>query len=257
MTAEFSGKVAFITGGTSGIGRATALAFARHGAHVVLTGRREPEGRAVAQDVERLGVKGLFVRADASKDAELRHAIEQAMSLTGRIDAAFNNAGVEGSVMAPTAEQTEENYSFIFDINVKGVFLSMKHEIRAMLSPRSGKPGGVIVNNASIAGSIGFPGAGLYTASKHAVIGLTRTAALEYSKQGIRVNTVSPAAIQTDMFDRFTGTDEAKKGLASMHPIGRVGTSDEIADAVLWLSSPRSSFVTGHDLLVDGGFTAQ
>ncbi len=259
-TANFTGRAALVTGGTSGIGRAAVLSFARRGADVVFTGRRAAEGLAVAREASALGVKALFVQGDVTNPADIRKAVDTAAGLHGRLDFAFNNAGVEGVVGSPLVEQTEENYRQVFDINVRGVLLSMQHEIRAMLSPRSGKPGGSIVNNASIAGTIGFPGVSVYVASKHAVIGLTKTAALEYSKQGVRINTVSPAAIQTDMLDRFTGAlggPDMRTQFAAMHPIGRMGTPQEIADAAIWLCSDESSFVTGHDLRVDGGFTAQ
>jgi NAD(P)-dependent dehydrogenase (short-subunit alcohol dehydrogenase family) len=250
---EFKGKTALITGGTSGIGRATAVAFAKAGANVVITGRREREGEAVAEEIRKHGVRGVFVRADAASDADARRSVAAAAEFTGKLDFAFNNAGTEG-VWAPLAEQTDENYNKTFDINVRGVFFSMKHEIAAML--KTG--GGSIVNNASVAGSIGFPAAAIYVASKHAVIGMTKSAALDYAKLGIRVNTVSPAAIQTEMFDRaFGGNEETKSGVAAMHPIGRVGRSEEIASAVLWLCTPGASFMTGHDLRIDGGFTAQ
>jgi NAD(P)-dependent dehydrogenase (short-subunit alcohol dehydrogenase family) len=250
---EFKGKTALITGGTSGIGEATALAFAKAGANVVLTGRREKEGEAVAEKVRKHGVRGVFVRADAVSDKDTRRAVEEAVSLTGKLDFAFNNAGYEG-VWAPLIEQTEENYTKTFDINVRGVLLSMKHEITAML--KTG--GGSIVNNASVAGSIGFPGASVYVASKHAVIGLSKSAALDYAKQGVRINVVSPAAIKTEMFERAFGNDAEKMAyMGSLHPIGRVGHVDEIASAVLWLCTPGAGFVTGFDLKVDGGFTAQ
>ncbi len=252
--AEIRGGVAFVTGGTSGIGRATALEFAKAGAHVVLTGRRREQGEAVAGDVRRQGVQGVFVQADAASESDMERAVEEARRVRGRIDFAFNNAGIEGESFEPLAEQSLDNYQRIFDVNVRGVFLAMKYEIAAMLG--SGR--GTIVNNASVAGSVGFPGMSLYVASKHAVIGLTRAAALEYSKQGIRVNVVSPAAIETDMFDRFvSGNDAARSGMAAAHPIGRVGRADEIARAVLFLCSDAASFVTGHDLRVDGGYTAQ
>jgi NAD(P)-dependent dehydrogenase (short-subunit alcohol dehydrogenase family) len=258
MAREFEGKVVVITGGTSGIGRATALQFADAGAHVVITGRREKEGNAVAAEIAKRGVKSRFVQGDISRDEDSRKAVDAAIALGGRLDIAFNNAGVEGDRFVPLVETTEKNYDFVFDINVKGVLLSMKHQVRAMLN-NPGGPGGSIINNSSVAGSIGLAGMAVYVASKHAVIGLTKATALEVAKQGIRINTVSPGAIETEMFDRFAGGSgtDVHKMMESMHPVGRVGTSDEIASAVLWLSTPGASFVTGHDLRVDGGFTAQ
>lgn len=255
MSASLKGKVAFITGGTSGIGAATAIEFAQRGADVVLTGRRKEEGEQVAAQVRKHGVRGVFVQGDVSKDADVRRMVDEALKLTGRIDFAFNNAGVEGNFGAPLIEHTEESYRHIFDINVLGVLFSMKHEIRAML--QSG--GGSIVNTSSVAGSVGLAGASVYVASKHAVNGLSKVAALEYAKQNIRVNTVSPAAIETPMLDRFTGGtgSDFHKQLAAMHPIGRTGRPEEIAKAAVWLLTSEASFVTGQDLLVDGGFTAQ
>lgn len=258
-TGSLAGKVALITGGTSGIGRETALEFARRGTHVVVTGRRDKEGRDVADAARALGVKSLFVQADVSKEADVQRAVAEAMALTGRLDIAFNNAGVEGTPGIPVVEQTEAHYRQVFDINVLGVLLSMKHQVRAMSSPRTGAPGGSIINTSSVAGSVGMAGVSVYVASKHAVNGLTKSAALEFAKNNIRINTVSPAAIETPMLTRFTDAlgKDSDKYLASLHPVGRIGTAGEIAKAVVWLSSPEASFVTGTDLLVDGGFTAQ
>jgi NAD(P)-dependent dehydrogenase (short-subunit alcohol dehydrogenase family) len=256
MAKTFENKIVLITGGTSGIGRATAVAFAKEGAKVVVSGRRKTEGAETVALVEKAGSKGLFVQSDVSDEAQVKALVDTVVNTFGRLDIAFNNAGIEGTERVPIAEAKTETFDQVFDINVKGVFLSMKYEIQTML--KSG--GGSIVNMSSIAGRIGMPGVGIYIASKHAVNGLTKTAALEVAKQGIRVNAVSPAAIETDMLERFVGDEQAaekKAYFANLHPIGRFGKSEEVASAVLYLSSPGASFVTGHDLVVDGGFTVQ
>ncbi|MFY9343046.1 MAG: SDR family oxidoreductase [Planctomycetota bacterium] len=245
-------KIALVTGGTTGIGRATAIAFARAGAKVVVSGRREKEGEETLQLVRQAGGTAIFVRADVKQDADVKNSVDATLRTWGRLDIAFNNAGVESERIAPTADQGEADYDHVMAVNVKGVFLAMKHEIAAML--RTG--GGAIVNTSSVAGLIGFAGASPYTAAKHAVVGLTRSAAIEYGKQGIRVNAVAPAAIDTPMLDRFTEV-VPRTMLESLHPIGRIGKPAEIADAVVWLCSPQASFVTGQTLAIDGGFTAQ
>jgi NAD(P)-dependent dehydrogenase (short-subunit alcohol dehydrogenase family) len=255
MNRLLENKVALVTGGGTGIGRASALAYANAGAKVVVSGRREKEALETVALIQKAGGQGLFVRADVSNEADVERLVAKTLSTYGRLDIAFNNAGIEGEVGKQTHEQSVANYREVIDTNVLGVLLAMKHEIGAMLK----NGGGAIVNNASVGGLIGFPGVSVYVASKHAVLGLTKTAALEYAKQGIRVNAVSPGGIETPMLDRFTGgpgTDFFNQ-LAGMHPIGRLGRPEEIAEAALWLSSDKASFVTGLTLTADGGWTAQ
>ncbi|MCI0357420.1 MAG: SDR family oxidoreductase [Planctomycetaceae bacterium] len=246
---QFQDKVVLITGGTSGIGRAAAVAFGREGASVAIAGRRAAEGNETVQLVQSAGGQGLFVRADVSQPADVESMIATVLSRFGRLDVAFNNAGVEDAA-APFHEQTVENYDRVMGINVKGLWLSMQAEIRQMLKAR----GGAIVNTSSIGGLIAITGNATYVATKHAVIGYTKAAALEYAKQGIRVNAVAPAAIETDMVRRFATEPAVREKLAAAHPIGRMGQPEEVAEAVLWLASPAASFVTGHTLVVDGGY---
>lgn len=249
---QFTDKVVLITGGTSGIGRACAIAFAKEGAKVVLTGRREKEGGEVVAEIKSLGGEALFVRTDIRHEADVKAMVEATIQTFGRLDIAVNNAGVEQG-FTPLPNQTEDDYAFIMDTNVKGVWLSLKHEIPAMLQTG----GGSIINVASVAGVIGMPTVPIYIASKHAVLGLTKAIALEYAKQGIRINAVNPGAIETPMVDRFAADEATLKYLNSLHPVGRIGKAEEIADAILWLASDKSSFVTGSAVTVDGGFTAQ
>jgi NAD(P)-dependent dehydrogenase (short-subunit alcohol dehydrogenase family) len=246
---RFQDKVVLITGGTSGIGRATAVAFGREGASVVLSGRRAEEGDRTVELVEAAGGRGLFVRADVSIPADVEKMLATVVSRFGRLDVAFNNAGVE-DVAAPLHEQTVENFDRVMGINVKGLWLSMRAEICQMLQ----QGGGAIVNTSSVGGLIAITNNATYVATKHAVIGFTKAAALEYAKQGIRVNAVAPAAIDTDMVRRFASEQPVLDQLARSHPIGRIGQSEEVAEAVLWLASPAASFVTGHTLVVDGGY---
>lgn len=250
---RFNGKTALVTGASSGIGRAAALAFAREGAAVVAASRREQEGRETVAQIERGGGKALFVRTDIAREGDVANLVERTLAGFGRLDFAFNNAGTEGTGR-PVVDETERNYRAVFDTNVLGTLLSMKHEIPAML----GGGGGVIVNNASIVAHIAFAGAGIYTASKRAILGLTQSAALEQAKSGIRINAVSPGAVATDMMDRFVGgSEEMKAGFAAMHPVGRVGKPEEIAQTVVFLCSDGASFITGQSIIADGGFTAQ
>jgi NAD(P)-dependent dehydrogenase (short-subunit alcohol dehydrogenase family) len=253
MSQSFEGKVVLITGGTSGIGKAAALEYAKQGASVVITGRRNAEGQEVVKQIQAASGTAHFVQGDIAVEADVKRMVDETVEKFGRLDVAFNNAGIE--LFQPITEATEDDYRKVFDVNVLGVLYSLKYEVPAMLA--SG--GGSIVNTSSIAGQIGFAGAGIYTASKHAVDGITRTAALELSKQGIRVNSVAPGAIITDMTDRAfgVGESETKQMIASLHPIGRMGRAEEVAAAVVWLSSPSASFITGSILPVDGAFTAQ
>jgi NAD(P)-dependent dehydrogenase (short-subunit alcohol dehydrogenase family) len=250
---EFDGKVALVTGGGSGIGRATALAFAREGAQVVIGNRNVQRGEETVSMIRDAGGTASFRRTDVVVAADVKALVDHAVTTYGRLDIAFNNAGIEGDPR-PLAEQTEANFDAVMDINVKGVWLSMKYEIPRMLE----QGGGAIVNCSSVAGVIGFPGIGIYAASKHAVIGLTKVAALEYSAQGIRINAVNPAVIDTEMVDRLAdGMNMKKDDLTTFHPIGRIGRVEEVAEAVLWMCSDKASFVTGHSMIVDGGFTAR
>ena len=245
----FSGKVALVTGGTSGIGKATAIEFARAGAKVVLTGRREKEGAQVVAEIKNLGGDAAFVRADVAKDADVKAMVDFAVDKFGRLDVAFNNAGVEWK--GPLDQAAEADYRRVFDINVWGVLNSMRHEIPVMLK----NGGGAIVNTSSVAGLVGFPQVSVYIASKHAVEGLTKSVALEFAKQNIRINAVAPGPIATDMWDRFAG-EELGAQVTSLIPAGRVGGAGEIAAAVLYLASDAAKFTTGTSLVVDGGFIA-
>ena len=249
----FSGKVAVVTGGTSGIGKAAAIALAQAGANVVVAGRRQAEGEETIRLLQASGGDGFFVATDVSKEADVQTLIEKTMAHYGRLDIAFNNAGVEQEA-TPLPEQTETTYDHIMNINVKGVWLSLKHEIPAMLK----NGGGAIVNTSSGMGLVGGAKVPIYTASKHAVEGLTKAVALEYALQGIRVNAVSPGLIQTEMLDRAVQTNtELMEYFKTTLPMGRIGTPQEVVNAVLWLCSDAASFVTGQSLTVDGGYIAQ
>jgi NAD(P)-dependent dehydrogenase (short-subunit alcohol dehydrogenase family) len=253
MKRMFEDKVALVTGGSSGIGRATALAFARAGASVVVADVAEDGGEETVELIKETGGVADFVRTDVSKAADVAALIRAAVSTYGRLDYAFNNAGTDGE-LAPTADCTEENWDRLIATNLKGVWLCMKHEIPQMLQQGSG----VIVNMASVAGLVGFPGIPAYSASKHGIVGLTKAAALEYAKAGIRINAVCPGAIRTPMLTRFwANTPGIEAQLVALEPVGRLGEPEEIAEAVVWLCSNGASFMTGVAMPVDGGWTAQ
>ncbi|HXJ13844.1 MAG TPA: SDR family oxidoreductase [Candidatus Limnocylindrales bacterium] len=252
MTTELKGKVGLVTGGTSGIGRDAAILFAKAGAKVVVAGRREVEGKETVELIRGAGGEGLFVKADVSRATDVEAMVGKTVEKFGRLDVAFNNAGVEGSWI-PITEQSEAEWDRTIDINLKGVWLCLKHEIRQMLKQGGG---GAIVNMASVAGWIGSAGAATYCASKHGVIGLTKAAALETAKNGIRINAVCPAVIETPMGERIFGAPEMKKYAIGLHPIGRFGKPMEVAEAVVWMCSEKASFMTGQSLVLDGGFLA-
>lgn len=252
MSREFEGKVALVTGGASGIGRATAVKFAIEGASVVVADVDQRGGQETVRMVKECGSEGIFVRADVSVESDVIALVETTIATYGKLDYAVNNAGIEGK-SAPTAKLASDDFDRTIAINLRGVWLCMKYELPHLLETR-----GAIVNMASIAGIVGFAGNAAYVASKHGVIGLTKTAALEYSKLGVRVNVISPGVIMTPMVERVGELEgEILEALEAMHPIGRTGTSEEVAEAVLWLCSPKSSFVTGVTLPVDGGYVAQ
>jgi NAD(P)-dependent dehydrogenase (short-subunit alcohol dehydrogenase family) len=250
----FAGRVAFITGGASGIGRATALAFARVGASVAVADVSEKGNQETARLIEEESGRALAVKCDVSRSDDVQTALNNTIGAFGRLDFAFNNAGIEPKNPAPTADYDEEEWNRIIEIDLRGVFLCMKHEIPLILK----QGGGAIVNTSSGAGIIGIQGSPAYTAAKHGVIGLTRAAALDYAAQNIRINAVCPGYIATPMMDRFTGgTPEGRAKVISEEPVGRMGRPEEIAAAVLWLCSDAARFVIGHALVVDGGQTVQ
>ena len=254
MPQGLEGKVALVTGGASGIGRATSLAYARDGASVVVADMDVTGGEQTVQMIKEAGGEAALVHADVSKAAEVQAMANKSVEFYGRLDYAFNNAGVSGRDNDLTADYSEEDWDRVIGINLKGVWLCMKAEIPHML--QSG--GGAIVNTSSVAGLVGIPGTCAYIAAKHGVAGLTKAAALEYAQSGIRVNAVAPGYIRTPMFQAIQNHVHGyEEDVVSRHPLGRLGTAEEIADAVVWLSSDASSFVTGHVLAVDGGYVAQ
>lgn len=255
IMSRFNDKVVLITGATSGIGKATAHAFASEGAIVVVSGRRTDRGKQVVAEIQAAGGRAEFIKADVSQETQVEAMVDAILLRHGRIDVAFNNAGVEGKMGDRTDQQTQNDYRENVDINIGGVLWSMKHEIRAMLD----NGGGAIVNTASIFSQIGMPGMSLYSASKHAVIGLTRTASIEYAKDNIRVNAVSPGGVETEMFVRAAGTpeenSEGRQFFTNFHPMGRISQPEEQASAVLFLASEDASFVNGANLAVDAGWS--
>jgi|SRR5579863_561516 len=252
MARELEGKVCLVTGATSGIGRETAVVFAKAGAKMVIAGRREVEGQETIELVRNVDGDCLFVKTDVSKASEVDSLVQKVVEKFGRLDVAFNNAGIEG-VWVPIARQSEADFDRTIAINLKGVWLCLKYEIRQMIKQGDG---GTIVNMASVTGLVGAAGSAAYSASKHGVIGLTKSAALENAKNGIRVNAVCPAVIETPMADRLFSAPQVHKTVVASHPIGRFGKPAEVAEAVLWMCSDRASFMTGQSLVLDGGFLA-
>jgi len=250
-TPALSESVVLITGALAGIGRATAIAFAKEGAKLVVSGRREDAGQALAAELRGLGTEAEFVLADVRKEADVQNLVEKTMARFGRLDVAVNNAGTEGQP-GPVTDQTNESYDAVFETNVLGVLLSLKHELKVMVPQGHGS----IVNVSSVLGRQGMGGVSVYTASKHAVEGLTKSAALEVAESGVRVNVVAPGPIQTDMLNRFTGGDAGKEHLANGVPVKRIGLPDEVAQAIVFLGSDKSPFLTGQSIAVDGGMLA-
>ncbi|HYV38521.1 MAG TPA: SDR family oxidoreductase [Gemmataceae bacterium] len=249
----YPNKVALVTGATQGIGRTTAVAFAREGAKVVVAGRGTDAGQETVRLAKAAGGEAIFVRTDITKETDVKNLIDTTLNTYGRLDVACNNAGLEQEFQ-PLPSQTEEFFDRLIATNIKGVWLSMKHEIPAML--KTG--GGAIVNMTSIFGNVAMGQIQIYVASKHAVIGMTKSTAVEFAKSNIRVNAVAPGAVQTEMIDRLAGgNSDVLTHFANLHPLGRIAQPHEIAEAVLWLCSDKASFVTGHTLMVDGGYTAQ
>lgn len=246
---QFREKVALVTGGGSGIGQAAAIEFARKGAKVVVANRNEAMGHATVRLIQEIGGTAVFIKTDITDEDNVKNLLEQTVEIYGRLDFAFNNAGVSQDP-GPVDLQTADEFDRILNTNVKGVWLCMKYQL-----PELVKTKGAIVNTASMAGVVGFAGAAAYTASKHAVIGLTKSFALEYAEAGVRINSIAPGFIDTGMFDEVGGSDDLKKEFANQVPLKRWGQAKEIADTVIYLCSSASSFVTGHTLIADGGYT--
>jgi NAD(P)-dependent dehydrogenase (short-subunit alcohol dehydrogenase family) len=243
--------VVLITGALTGIGRATALAFAREGAHVVVSGRRVDEGQKLVEALRTLGAEAEFIQSDVRFEDEVRNLVDETVARFGRLDVAINSAGTEGQ-SGPVTDRTPEGYAAVFDTNVLGTLLSMKHEMRVMLAQGSGN----IINISSTMGSRGAPNASLYVASKHAVEGLTKSAAIEAAASGVRVNAVAPGPVETPMLDRLTGSDERKAAFLANVPLKRAGTPEEIAEVIVFVASDKASFMTGEIIRINGGKTA-
>jgi NAD(P)-dependent dehydrogenase (short-subunit alcohol dehydrogenase family) len=243
--------VVLITGALTGIGRATAIAFAREGARIVISGRRDEVGQKLITELREIGVEAEYWRADVRHEDDVRDLVDKTVAHFGRLDIAVNNAGTEGKT-GPVTEQTAESYAATFDTNVLGMLLSMKHELRVMLPQGSGS----IVNVSSAYGSVGAPGASVYVGSKHAVEGMTKSAALEVAGTGVRVNVVAPGTTDTGMLTRFTNTDENKVALVSTVPVKRLATPEEIAHVIVFVASANASYMTGASIPVDGGMLA-
>jgi NAD(P)-dependent dehydrogenase (short-subunit alcohol dehydrogenase family) len=255
MPRLLEGKIALVTGGTSGIGRVSALAFAKEGAKVVVSGRNLERLRETVHLIEEIGGEAIFVRCDVSERAEIEAMVNKCIKTYGRMDCALNNAGIDGSLFTRIVDYSEETWDQVIRVNLKGIWLCMKYEVSEMIK----HGGGSIVNMSSTAGLVGSQvGNSAYVASKHGIVGLTKAVALEYAGQGIRVNAVCPAIIRTPMSERLLGGDpERERQIAALQPIGRIGTPEEVAAAVVWLCSDAASYITGHALPIDGGLVAK
>ena len=254
MTRILEGKVALVTGGNSGIGRASALAFAKEGAKVIVAARRIEPGEETVRIIKQNGGEAIFVKTDVSNPPEVRSLINTIAETYGQLDCAFNNAGISAPTLSLTADMSEEEWDSVININLKGIWLCMKYEIPLMLE----RGGGSIVNMSSILGVVGTSlGVSAYVASKHAIIGLTKAAALEYARQGLRINAVCPGFVETTLIEVATNVPGGRELIESLHPVGRLATPEEVAQPVIWLCSDAASFVTGHSMIVDGGYIGQ